>query len=109
MPADSSAGNAEALTQFVAELARHRSSEWAWQHYKKTVLDLISLLSARQVIEIGCGRWPLLNSDEISSAQIRYVLNDINARELELAPANFEKFCFDIAQSTAVCRDDLDG
>jgi len=88
------------LAEFVAGLSQRRSSDWAWEHYKDTVEDLIKLLDARRVMEIGGGRWPLLNQDEIASSNIRYVVNDISDSELALAPAHVDKARFDIAQTT---------
>lgn len=93
------------LALFVAGLAQHRSSEWAREHYKSTILDLISVLAAKTVIEIGGGRRPLLRGDEIRAKNVRYIVNDISARELELAPAELEKVCFNISQQTIDCAD----
>lgn len=98
----------DALTPFVTGLAQRRSSEWAKEHYKSTIEDLISLLAARTVIEIGGGRRPLLHGDEIRAREVRYIVNDISARELELAPPELEKVCFNIAQPT-IDYGDLEG
>lgn len=103
-----SGADTQALAQFVNGLAQHRSSEWAWQHYRNTVQDLIALLNARTILEIGGGRWPLLNSDEIRSKGIRYIVNDISASELELAPTYVEKVCFDISQNMPINDQDLE-
>ena len=96
-----------ALAQFLGSVAQHRSSEWAWQHYKSTIQDLISILNARTVLEIGGGRWPLLDGDEIRARGIRYIVNDISESELVLAPPYVEKVCFDVSQE--IVGDDLAG
>jgi SAM-dependent methyltransferase len=103
------APDTEAFAQFLRGVTQHRSSEWAWQQYKNTVQDLISLLNARVILEIGGGRWPLLSEDEIRSKGVRYIVNDISASELALAPAHVEKVCFDISQKAAVGNDSLVG
>jgi len=103
------APDAKALAQFLAGVAQHRSSEWAWQHYKSTIQNLIAVLNARTILEIGGGRWPLLDGDEIRSKGIRYVVNDISSSELALAPPYVEKVCFDISQETASDSDHLAG
>ena len=90
----------EHLRKFVAELTRHRSSDWAWHNYKQVIKAVISLLNARLVVEIGGGRWPLLDNDEIICSNVRYVVNDISEIELGLAPDHVEKICFDIAHPT---------
>jgi SAM-dependent methyltransferase len=89
----------DALTQFLNSVSEHRSSDWAWEHYKGTIQNLISLLNARTILEIGGGRWPLLAGDEIVSRGVRYVVNDISASELALAPLYVEKACFDVSQA----------
>ncbi len=93
------------LAPFVAGLAQHRSSEWAREHYKSTIGELISVLRAKTVIEIGGGRRPLLDGNEIRAMNVRYIVNDISARELALAPAELEKVCFNVSQPTIDCRD----
>jgi SAM-dependent methyltransferase len=87
----------EHLSKFVTELTRHRSSDWAWQNYKQVIKAVISLVNAQLLVEIGGGRWPLLDNDEIISSNIRYLVNDISEKELALAPDYVEKICFDIA------------
>ena len=88
----------EALQSFIDELTEKRSSDWAWEHYKETILKLASLTQARVVLEIGGGRWPLFSAEEIGQAGISYVVNDISESELALAPTYVEKVCFDIAK-----------
>jgi SAM-dependent methyltransferase len=95
---DASPPDDRSLSDLVSELSRQRSSEWAWTHYKDTIQSLIALRSARNVVEIGGGRWPLLDKAEIASAAIRYIVNDIAEGELERAPDYVEKACFDIGQ-----------
>ncbi len=106
MPHDgASRSAADALTPFAVGLAQYRSSEWAKAHYKSTIEDLISLLNAETVIEIGGGRRPLLDGDEIRAKNVRYIVNDISAHELELGPPDLEKVCFNVSQGAMDCGD----
>jgi SAM-dependent methyltransferase len=50
-----------------------------------------------RVLEIGGGRSPLMTPREAADARIAYAVNDIDARELAMGPAEFEKVQFDIA------------
>jgi SAM-dependent methyltransferase len=97
----------EGLSEFVTALTRKRSSDWAWSHYKETIKDLVAMLGARHVMEIGGGRWPLFSKDEILFANIRYVVSDIMEKELALAPAHVEKICFDIAQHAKIQHNEV--
>jgi SAM-dependent methyltransferase len=88
----------QGLLSFVDELHQKRSSTWAWKHYKDTIWKLALLTKARRVLEVGGGRWPLFSLEEITQAGVSYVVNDISESELALAPAYFEKVCFDISK-----------
>ena len=46
------------LSEYVAGLSEHRSSEWAWRHYKDVLVDLLRIRDARRIVEIGGGRFP---------------------------------------------------
>ncbi len=99
----------EALVSFIDELSQKRSSDWAWKHYKETLWELASLIKARRVLEIGGGRWPLFSTEEVAQAGLSYVVNDISESELALAPAYFEKSCFDISKPISNKHKDLLG
>jgi hypothetical protein len=53
---DDRQNDSERLSPFAAELIRKRSNEWAWRHYKDTILGLVALLGARRLKE---NTWPL--------------------------------------------------
>src|SRR5258706_16024368 len=80
------APDTEAFARFLGAVAQHRSSEWAWQEYKSTIQNLIVLLNARTILEIGGGRWPLLADDEKNTGEIRYIVNEFSPSELALSP-----------------------
>ena len=58
-----------------------------------------------RMLEIGGGRGPLLTPDEASAAGVELTVNDIDAHELSLAPAAFNKAQFNIDLSKLVCFD----
>lgn len=74
-----------------------RRSEWAWQNFKHTVVQLTRLFDHPRVMEIGAGRNPLFSADEVAELNIDYVLNDVSERELSLAKIDAELLCFDFA------------
>jgi SAM-dependent methyltransferase len=94
---------------FLAEPLRrlgYDSNElWAWDQYRAAVLGFVQACreSGRhhegvvRVLEIGGGRGPLLTPEEARSNGIALTVNDIDAGELALAPAQFDKAQFDIA------------
>lgn len=88
----------ELLDEFVGALAERRHFAWAFLNYKETIQSLMTMLQAQRAIEIGGGRRPLFDEDELRKIGVRYAVNDISERELARAPDHVEKFCFDIAQ-----------
>jgi hypothetical protein len=92
-----SAVDALSLSDYVGVLAEHRSSEWAWRHYKDVLVDLLRIRDARRVMEIGGGRFPLFDHAEIAPFDVEYIINDVSPAELARAPREVGKACFDIA------------
>lgn len=78
---------------------------WAWDNYHASVLGFAGHCRAAgrhengivRALEIGGGRAPLMTPREAESAGIAYTINDIDARELAMGPAEFAKVQFDIA------------
>jgi SAM-dependent methyltransferase len=93
------------LAEPLRRLGYDCSEGWAWDNYIPTVLGLAQSLrqSGRcvdglvRVLEVGGGRGPLLTPDEAVAAGIALTVNDIDAHELSLAPAAFNKAQFNIA------------
>ncbi len=81
------------------------SERWAWDNYRTLVLTLAQAHRATpqlrgetvRLLEIGGGRGPLLRPAEAAAAGIAVTVNDVDARELSLGPAEFDKAQFDIA------------
>lgn len=86
---------------------RYDSAElWAWDNYRAAVLGFAQACgqSGRvgadgrvRLLEIGGGRGPLLTPHEAEAAGIALTVNDIDAHELSLAPAAFNKAQFSVS------------
>ncbi len=98
-----------AASPFLAEPLRrlgYDSSEaWAWDNYRPTVLAFVD--ACRQagrhrdgkvrLLEIGGGRGPQLTPEQARELGVELTVNDIDERELALAPAGFDTACFNVA------------
>ena len=87
------------LENLIADWQRHRESSWALGAFRKNIYDLIKRKPDQAVLEIGGGRSPMFNEEEIAQAKARYIINDISGKELSKAPDYCSKLCFDIASS----------
>jgi 2-polyprenyl-3-methyl-5-hydroxy-6-metoxy-1,4-benzoquinol methylase len=93
------------LAESLRRLGYDSSEGWAWDNYRSTVLALTQACFSAgrrhqggvRLLEIGGGRGPLLTPAEAAAAGIELTVNDIDAHELSLAPAEFNKAQFDIA------------
>jgi SAM-dependent methyltransferase len=93
------------LAEPLRRLGYNCSEGWAWDNYRPTVLALAQACrqSGRcdqglvRVLEVGGGRGPLLTPAEATAAGVALTVNDIDAHELSLAPAAFDKAQFNIA------------
>ena len=90
----------------LRRLGYDSSDLWAWSNYKPTVLGFVEALRQAgrhdgtgrvRLLEIGGGRGPQLTPDEANRLGVDLTVNDIDARELSLAPKGFATACFDIA------------
>src|ERR1700692_234259 len=83
------------LAEPLRRLGYDCSEGWAWDNYIPTVLGMAQACrqSGRhadglvRMLEIGGGRGPLLSPAEAAAAGIALTVNDIDAHELSLAPA----------------------
>ncbi len=95
--ADDSAPRAETLAAQVDAMNIGRDAESGWRDLRPTILGLIDSTGARNVLEVGGGRFPFLQIDEIRARGLELTVNDVVEAELKLAPDMFAKSCFDIA------------
>jgi SAM-dependent methyltransferase len=95
------------LAEPLRRLGYDSTEGWAWDNYRPTVLALAQSCFASgrhhqgrvRLLEIGGGRGPLLTPVQARACGIELTVNDIDARELSLAPAQFDKAQFDVAGS----------
>jgi SAM-dependent methyltransferase len=85
------------IESFFRDLAPGWHSQWAWDHYESTILDLSRQFGLRRVCEIGGGRDPLFSTAQAARHGIDLIVNDIDAGELALTPAGLRTARFDIA------------
>ena len=83
--------------QIVTDLGYPSDWIWAWDNYKKTIVELSHERRLLRHLEIGGGRDPLFLPDEARAHGFDITLNDISAHELSLAPASYAKIECDIA------------
>jgi len=76
--------------------------DWAFANYKRTVIELQKIFGARRLIEIGGGRDPLLNLNEIGELGIEMTINDILDGELAVLPPGYRTARFDVAGDAAL-------
>jgi len=111
--ADARAQRAEArlapsvfLAAPLRRLGYDSRESWAWDNYKPTLLGFVESLrqlgrcggdGSVRLLEIGGGRGPQFNPDEAKRLGVALTVNDIDARELSLAPPGFGAACFNIA------------
>lgn len=84
------------LTRFMSAQQPHWHSQWAWDHYEKTVVALSRDFGLRRVCEIGGGRDPSFSAAEAHAHGFDLIVNDIDPGELALTPQGLETVCFDI-------------
>jgi SAM-dependent methyltransferase len=86
----------KAFADAIASLGAETDWHWAWDNYKRVVRELCRELAARRLIEIGGGRDPLFNLNELKDLGAELTLNDIDPRELAYLPKQYPTACFDI-------------
>ena len=84
------------MVRDMSDIPFEHTSRYAWENYKKTIADTISRLDHSDIIEIGAGRAPLFDKDDLPKNVVSYTINDISQRELDLAPGAWNKACFDV-------------
>jgi SAM-dependent methyltransferase len=89
------------LANAFASLGVEADGEWALANYKRTVAEFCRLFAARRLIEIGGGRDPLFDAQEIGELGVEMTINDISVEELSVLPASYRTACFDVAGDAA--------
>ena len=89
----------------LRELGYDSRELWAWNNYRPVVLAFVETLRRAgrhdsgtvRLLEVGGGRAPLLTPEQAGDLGVALTVNDIDARELSLAPKGFATACFNIA------------
>ena len=72
-----------------------RSYKCAWEDCKDQIAGIASSIAGADVIEIGAGRAPLFKAADLPPSVASYTLSDISESELDQAPEQYNKICFD--------------
>jgi SAM-dependent methyltransferase len=92
---------APALSHSLADafdsLGIENNDVWAWVNYKRVVRDLATHFAAHRLVEIGGGRDPLFDRNEINALGAEMTVNDISSVELAALPPGYHTACFDVA------------
>ncbi|SFJ61620.1 Methyltransferase domain-containing protein [Bosea sp. OK403] len=92
----SAAAPANQLRALVGEDQIVRRSENSWTALKPTLRRIIEAMPARTVLEIGGGRHPFFSVGEARELGFKLTVNDLDARELQHAPGEFDRLVLDI-------------
>jgi SAM-dependent methyltransferase len=91
------AADPDLLAKAFASLDVDTDWKWAWYNYKRVVRELTAQLGARRLIDIGGGRDPLFDLDELETLGAALTVNDIAPGELSRLPPGYDTACFDVA------------
>jgi SAM-dependent methyltransferase len=69
-----------------------------FSRYDETIVHIAQLIDAKSLLELGAGRSPALVQGA-RELDLGYAINDIDQRELDMAPDGIDKLPFDIAAS----------
>jgi SAM-dependent methyltransferase len=97
---------ADAFTALNVDAAA--DGDWAIANYKRTVSEFCKMFAAQRLIEIGGGRDPLFDPQEIKSLDVEMTINDILAGELAVLPPGYRTACFDVADAASDFTDRRD-
>jgi SAM-dependent methyltransferase len=95
------AASAKTLRAIVSELGYDPDFNWAWDNYKRVIVEIARRKGLTRHLEIGGGRDPLFLPDEVVALGFDVTLNDISAHELSRAPAGYATVLCDIAGEEA--------
>jgi SAM-dependent methyltransferase len=71
--------------------------DWAIANYKRTVVEFQKKFDAQRLVEIGGGRDPLFDIQEINQLGVNMTINDILPGELAVLPSGYRTARFDVA------------
>lgn len=71
--------------------------EAAMLGYGDEIKALVARYPAARILELGAGRWPSFQLEDMPSTIESYTVNDISPAELSLLPEGYDKACFDVS------------
>jgi hypothetical protein len=89
------------MQAIVMELGYKTDFDWAFDNYKRVIVEIASRKGLRRHLEVGGGRRPLFLPDEVTALGFDVTLNDISSHELSRAPAGYSTVLCDIAGKEA--------
>lgn len=93
----------------LARLVRDMNAD-AWADFPEVLRNWLDKAHPQVVMEVGGGRAPFFSPSEFSDLGVaRYIINDISPAELALAPAGYDKACFDIQSGPSSTSSILEG
>jgi len=84
---------------FHDESDNQLSTSYAHSHFKEHCREIIVANHYTAICELGGGRRPLFELDEIHELGVDYTILDVSQHELDLAPEGYKKVCADICSS----------
>ena len=87
----------------MSKIPFEHTSQFAWDKYKENVFELIASKDRPDIIEIGGGRSPLFDTDDLPPNVASYTINDISQNELDRAPKEWRSMSRMALHSTATC------
>ncbi|MGJ0506359.1 MAG: class I SAM-dependent methyltransferase [Methylocystis sp.] len=87
--------------EIITALDYNPDFNWAWDNYKRAIVEIAKRKGLNRHLEIGGGRDPLFLPQEVAAHGFDVALNDISARELSLAPPGYKTVLCDIASPEA--------
>ncbi len=71
-----------------------------WDRAQTWITDIIQRFGAADVLEVGSGANPTLDSDTVSSLGLRYTANDVSAAELKKADKVYDRWVGDLSNDS---------
>ncbi len=98
-----------AIAERLSRLAEAPDYRTAWASFDDTISLCARTIGAREILEIGGGRAPLLQPEMLQRLGARYTVNDVSPEELRRAPAWVSTLPGDISDEATARQSDLRG
>ena len=85
--------------RYIESFPRELSYDTAFCEFGGQCERLIATNGLREVCEVGAGRFPLFEPNQVRALGIKYTINDVSNEQLDFAPPGYTKLCLDICQA----------